>query len=587
MREKIYLLSVLLAVGVAVTATDSVMIFNDLNYCQIQETRLGPIPAAVKMLCENCPGGHHVVWIVEKDGKLQVVFDGQAGPFYEDIGKILLDFYNRNLYPMQTVIQFSSDGRHWAYTAQRAGKWRVVFDGREGPETDGIHTITFSPDGRHIAYQAKFGKQCAVVWDGRIGPPGDRISFSSGPFGRGSPFSPDSRHLAYTMIRGKMATVVFDGRPGPDFSRILSGSLVFSPDSLHLVYAAELIGQWGWVENGRLIGMYDAPAKGFPVFSPDSRHLAHLVKTGGMMRLILDGKPFGPALSETSEGTCGSSAFDWRTLSPVFSPDGNRIAYAACDANRKSVVVVDGVPGPAFSAVRNASIKFSPDSRPVYYAASDKTPNWFCTKDGVVIGATKGVSMPVFSPDGRRSALVTKTGDRKYRVLADDRLEPEFSFLLDPPRFSKNGKWLAYRILIEDDRSHRIWTVLNDQLVGESWNHSEDDCPVCFSPDGERVAYEVRPQGMHAFVVTDGVPGPDFAFIQSLQFSPDGSHVVYVGWGHGINGQTKKYLVIDGVKVGDYEFFGKQPLSFNTDGKLEFLAQRDRQLYRITVDLLK
>ena len=53
--------------------------------------------------------------------------------------------------------------------AQKAGKWLVVFDGKEGKAYDGVSITAFSPDSRHLAYAALSQGTWMVVVDGEEG----------------------------------------------------------------------------------------------------------------------------------------------------------------------------------------------------------------------------------------------------------------------------------------------------------------------------------------------------------------------------------------------------------------------------------
>ena len=54
--------------------------------------------------------------------------------------------------------------------------------------------------------------------------------------------------------------------------------------------------------------------------------------------------------------------------SPVFSPNGLRVAYSAKKGD-KWIIVVDGEPGPAYDGIAKGDPVFSPDSNFVKYRA--------------------------------------------------------------------------------------------------------------------------------------------------------------------------------------------------------------------------
>jgi Tol biopolymer transport system component len=91
----------------------------------------------------------------ERGVKIRVVIDGVEGNEYEGIS--------------EEDIIFSPDSRRVAYCANRNAKWFVVVDGVENTGYDGVHgRPVFSPDSKHFAYVAQCGKKVQVVVDGMI-----------------------------------------------------------------------------------------------------------------------------------------------------------------------------------------------------------------------------------------------------------------------------------------------------------------------------------------------------------------------------------------------------------------------------------
>ena len=80
--------------------------------------------------------------------------------------------------------------------------------------------------------------------------------------------------------------------------------------------------------------MYDDIMKGTPVFSPDGKRVAYSARKGGRWFVVVDGQA-GPEYDGIMAGT------------PVFSPDGKRLAYVP-EKGGKWLVVVDGQEGPTY-----------------------------------------------------------------------------------------------------------------------------------------------------------------------------------------------------------------------------------------------
>jgi hypothetical protein len=103
--------------------------------------------------------------------------------------------------------------------------------------------------------------------------------------------------------------------------------------------------------------------------------------------VVVDGRR-GPEYDGTLERT------------PIFSADGNRVAYGAKKGN-KWLVVVDGQPGPEY--------------------------------DGILVGT------PIFSANGKRVAYAAKTGG-KWVVVVDGKAGPEYGVLICGPVFRPDGE---------------------------------------------------------------------------------------------------------------------------------------------------
>jgi roadblock/LC7 domain-containing protein len=143
----------------------------------------------------------------------------------------------------------------------------------------------------------------------------------------------------------------------------------------------------------------------------------------------------------------------------------------------------------------------------------------------------------VFSPDGKCVVYVAMKGDKQL-VVVDGQPGPEYDGIRNLV-FSPDGKTVAYAAVKGDK-----WFVVVDGQPGPEYD--QDDVwvaqtvtvPIVFSPDGKRVAYAARKGGM-GFVVVDGQPGPEYDYV-----IPNGP-------------------------------------AFRADATLEYLAFKDKVLYRV------
>jgi len=325
----------------------------------------------------------------------------------------------------------------------------------------------------------------------------------------GSPiFSPDSRRVVYTNAWRR--AVVVDCKEGPHYDDIGRGTLIFSPDSRRVAYLAEVGAKSIVVVDGKEDKPYDAIGQASFIFSPDSRRVAYLAEVGARTIAIVDGReerPYDVIGEELGQGREFIPNGATRRLSSLtFSPDSQRVAYAA-KVGGKQAVVVDGNADKPYEAIADGPI-FSPDNRRVAYAAK------VGGKQVVVVDGKEeqsydgiGLGSLIFSRDSRRVAYVAKVGGKQVVVL--------------------DGK---------DQKSY-------DGICADS---------LIFSPDSQRLAYAAKVGGKQA-VVVDGSEAKfyDGTRLRSLIFSPDSRRVAYVA-----RVGEKRTVVVDGKEGKSYDDIG-------------------------------
>ncbi|MCZ6508710.1 MAG: hypothetical protein O7A04_11780 [Acidobacteria bacterium] len=212
------------------------------------------------------------------------------------------------------------------------------------------------------------------------------------------------------------------------------------------------------------------------------------------------------------------------SLSPVWSPKGEAVAYTSFFSSRPGIYLVDLISGRKSPIVTggafNASPSFSPDGGQIAFARRIPGGNIeiFVTdrRGGSLRQVThaRGIDTnPAWSPTGRQIAFTSNRGGNPQIYVMD-------AEGTDIRRISRQGRY-------------------ND---GAAW-----------SPDGERIAYAQR-AGRERFdiVVVDVVTGESRQLTQGSRgsyetptFSPDGLKIAYAGkYGSGL-GATQIYVMDD------------------------------------------
>jgi len=262
-----------------------------------------------------------------------------------------------------------------------------------------------------------------------------------------------------------------------------------------------------------------------PVFSPDGNILAYPAgdgtKTGKRMFLVVGGKkvPNPPGL-----WLWATNGFDWVGY-PAFSPDGSVVAYVGRIIGYRAptyIAVIGDKKSSRYDRVGRPI--FSPDGATVAYSVlqsaeflPDKRP-----KHGfVVVGNKQGpkfdsVWEPVFSPDGSSVAYPAKQNEKLFIVFGDKK-GPEFDNV-GKPVFSLDGHTVAYQA----KQSQKQCIMVGDKRGPEFDQAGE---PV-FSPDGTVVAYSAR-QGNRWITVVGDKHSPEYDDASHPYFNSDGSKVAY------------------------------------------------------------
>ncbi len=356
--------------------------------------------------------------------------------------------------------------------------------------------------------------------------------------------------------------------------------LAVSPDNRHLAYVVQRAGKLFVVADGVQHKAYDWISEDTPVFSPDGRRMAYVA-----MAQAEDKGPF-PVVDGVELKQFFAAGMYLR-----FSQDGRRLAYAAAHrAEEGQCVVVDEVAGKEYDGIGKDSLRFSPDGRRFAYG-SRRGNKWCMVIDCQEQKAYDGLGTSlIFSPDSQRWAYVGEQHRglwrmrRKMDCVVVDGVESGYydGTALGSPIFSPDSKRVAYGA----SRHNAMFAVV-DGKEEQAYERLEF---LTFSPDSRKLAYVAwgpvaGHEGLrrdHAFrAVVNGVEGKPYLDISlsGIRFSPDSERTAYVmqnfeGW----------WAVIDGVEQGPYQGIGEGCPLFSPDSRhCAYTAWRERTGKRVVV----
>jgi dipeptidyl aminopeptidase/acylaminoacyl peptidase len=392
-----------------------------------------------------------------------------------------------------------------------------------------------------------------------------------------------------------------NGVVGPRWPEIAVETPVFSANGASVAYCARKGLDWRWVVNGVEGPVFPEMTPTSFAFSADGKRHAYVASPGFRRMVVAVDGVVGPEAGREVPQPWDSA--------PLFSPDGERLAYVeALHAERKMRVNLDGKPGAWYDGVSvlqspgdGAHAMTGPRASVAGWALTRPRPRVFCMAFSVngrsfgchaeiggrwaaVINGKQGALHDAMGVD-----LVFHAEGEDYAYMALDGMRRTIQRAKGPPMpveavhdgtliFSPDGRSFAFAGVREGVTG--VWldgkAVPCDVKVAKLKNHGS----VCFSPDSQRLAFAAETADSTLHWVVDGKAGPPASSaLGTIDFSPDSTHYAHTQVAPGNKGIA---IVEDRVVRAQYEAVPAGPV-YLEDGRLEYLAVKGNDLYRCRV----
>lgn len=378
-------------------------------------------------------------------------------------------------------------------------------------------------------------------------------------------FSRDLQHWwAIVYHSGNGYRLVFDGKPHDWYEDPIDQfNVVMSDSGGHIAYVVSYKGRQMVVldiiaqeEYDQICGEYESP-----LFSPDGQHLAYAAFDGEQWVVVHDGK--------------ASSGFQ-RVQAPTFSRDGQHWAFAGRKEERW-FLVLDGKVKAEHDYIEG--ISFLPDNALRYVAVDDQ--RWVLIRGGKKGPAYEEISQITFSRDNQHFAYASRTGE-KWRVIYNGKEWSEHDNVKNLT-LSPSGKRVAYAAgtgkWVYDNywRYYRFdgsFTAVLDEHKLQGGPDGYDVEEFMFSSDEAHLYYTIGKIGEQELVVVDATTEPAVHGIKRLVAASAADRIAYSIY----EADDKHFVIAGGRRYGP--FADVEDLGLNSDGEyVVFTAQQDGKWY--------
>jgi hypothetical protein len=413
------------------------------------------------------PDFEHVAWAETTPQGERIVVDGKPGQEYEEV-RSMCGKGGAVLSRLPLVVFAPRNGR-FAYGAKALGVWRLVVDGAEEGNWERLGHLEFSSDGRRYAYSfERAGRRWVAIGGKEFGPydtpQGVAFDLWLTPF-----FSSDGKHVAWTGRRDGKVFGVLDGKEdAPVAGRIRRAE--FSADSSVFAYSVSegddrtsIVRQGNTVQRLEHVGEFR--------FAPAGACYAYTVREGNSYRLFTDQGAVGDCASELEFWWDSPGALSYVNGSAELIhgdrrwPAAGRVVQVSASSDRKQVLWIardekqDRVflDGREIARGKKAAWACFAGARQQVWIALERQGGWELRYGGAVDSSLyKEVGPVIRSEQGGRAACLAlaNTGTPKKpvyatRVLADGQLLAEYPSAEDTlmeedqVQFTADGRHMA------------------------------------------------------------------------------------------------------------------------------------------------
>lgn len=312
---------------------------------------------------------------------------------------------------------------------------------------------------------------------------------------------------------GSTATVIYDGKPQFPIKSI--GRATFSPDGEHFLYSF-MVGKGAQLQRGyiALDGTVQKPfsftspltALEALYFSPDSKSWVAVINDSTNRFAVINGV---------------SNNYGMLVGNVEFQPGGHVYAYHYITNKAHFVRHNTKTFGP-YSQI--SAVQFSAEGKHFGFIATRRIPgdmeNFVMIDGKECFKTNRGIRHLTLSDAGSHYAFILDEPNYDHRMYLDGK---PLRSALDQPQFTRRGQLVYFAVT--------DWTKLTQQLVvdGREWK----DCTaqnLFFSPDRERIAciaLITRGNTNRYAIVLDGQPLLEGERISNIAFSPDGKRLAF------------------------------------------------------------